>query len=531
MATATAVLGTPQLLKASLRHEARSFLPWVVIVTALSVSSVIVYPLLFPSQHDRHAFATTVGSNPALGLIFGPAYDLSTVDGFNAWRSLALGGFITALGAILIVVKASRGQEDSGQAELLASGVLGREARLLTAMLMGMIASVAVGVVSSVLTGLFGGGWEASLLLGAGFVVTGWMFSAVAALTAQIGSDARTATSLAVGVLSVLFVLRGFLFSIDAPRWTVWINPLGWIEETRPATGDHWWPLILGVVFTAVVAGIAFAFQVSRDFGQGLIATPPGPARGRIHSVLGLAIRLNRSPIIYWSCAFVGLGVIFGYFTGSVRSLFAANPEMAKIFASGAANPAELYGAFLVTIFSLVGIIASIAGVQTINLVRNEELNDRAEPVLATAVTRNRYLGSSVAVAFAETALYMVIAGVVVGIFTAYHNIGISFGDALLQAVATIPAVWTVVAVAVAVIGAVPQARLASWIGVLASFAITLFGPSFKFPEWAMDISPFHHAPDVTTGSSDGWGLLWISLFTVAFLVIGFAGFRRRDTP
>ena len=53
-------------------------------------------PWLFPEAVERRRFAATVGSNPALGLIFGPAYDPSTVDGFNAWRSLSIGGSLTA---------------------------------------------------------------------------------------------------------------------------------------------------------------------------------------------------------------------------------------------------------------------------------------------------------------------------------------------------------------------------------------------------------------------------------------------------
>ncbi|CAM2835824.1 ABC transporter permease [Skermania piniformis] len=531
MTVTSAVAGTAPLLRASLRHEGTSFAPWVVIPTALSVSSVLVYPWLFPGPQDRQAFAATIGGNPALGLIFGPAYDLSSTDGFTAWRSLALGGFITALAAILIVVKASRGQEDSGQAELLAAGVLGRAARLLTAVGMALIASLATGVTAGVLTGLFGGGWQASLLLGAGFTVTGWMFAAVAAVAAQIGSDARTATSMAVGVLGVLFVLRGFLSSIDAPSWTVWLDPLGWIQQTRPATGDHWWPLLLGIAFAVIVTAVGFALQVSRDFGQGLIAVAPGPDRGKVRGPLTLAVRLNRGSAISWSVAFVGLGAIFGYFTGSVNDLFAANPAMTEILAAGAASSADVVGAFLTTILSMIGIVAAVAGVQTVNRVRAEEIDYRTEPVLATAVTRTRYLAGNVAVAFAETAAFVIVAGIVIGIFASSADIGIGFGDAVLHAIVTIPAVWTVVALAVAVIGARPRVQLVSWLGVLVSFVITLFGPSFKLPDWAMAVSPFDHVPAVGAAAPAWWGLLWISLATAVFLAVGFIGFRRRDIP
>src|SRR5690606_33203961 len=136
-----------------------------------------VYPLLFPDPLERAALAVAVGGNPALGIIFGPAFDLSTVDGFNAWRALALAGFFTALGAVLTVIRATRGQEDSGQAELLASGVLGRASRLFAGVGLALAGSLAAGVVSGVVTGLCGGDWQSSLLLGATFTASGWMFA------------------------------------------------------------------------------------------------------------------------------------------------------------------------------------------------------------------------------------------------------------------------------------------------------------------------------------------------------------------
>ncbi len=42
-------------------------------------------------------------------------------------------------------------------------------------------------------------------------------------------------------------------------------------------------------------------------------------------------------------------------------------------------------------------------------------------------------------------------------------------------------------------------------------------------------ISPFRHVPNATAGDADWLGLVWISLVTVFFLALGFAGFRRRD--
>lgn len=524
-----ALTGTRPLLRASLKQEARSFAPWIAAVTALSASSILAYDFIFPDAADRKALAAAVGGNPALSLIFGPARDLTTTEGFNTWRSLALGGFITALMAIFAVIRASRAQEDSGQAELLASGVMDRSTRLAVAVAQAAAASVAVGIVSALITGLCGSNWDDAILLSATFTVTGLMFAAVAAVTAQIGSDARTASTLAVAVLGVMFLGRGYLDSMDFGDWVTWTTPLGWMERTQPATANTWWPLIPGLLLTVVLLAAAFALQARRDFGQGALAPRPGPARGQARSPLALAFKLNRSPILSWTVGFLLLGAVFGNFSTSVTDLLGDNPAAAEVLAAGAATPAALVASFLVTILSLIGIIAAISGVQIMLKVRTEEMEDRVEPLLAGSVRRPAYFGSNILIALAGPTLGVLVAGILVALIAGTAGIGVGIGDVLLQTLATVPAVWTATAVSVAVIGARPQVKIAAWIGVLASFVLTLLGPTFKLPGWALGISPFHHIPQVTATSPDWAGLIWVTLVTLAFLAIGLAGFRRRD--
>ncbi|MBO3095368.1 ABC transporter permease [Cellulomonas dongxiuzhuiae] len=530
MSTATASLtGVRPLLRATVRHDGRLFAPWVGVVTLLSASSVIVYPWVFPDLADRRLLAVTIEGNPALGLVFGPAFDLTTVDGFNAWRSLALGGFLVALGAIFAVTRATRAQEDSGQAELLASGVMGRSARLLAGVALALGGSVAAGVVSGVVTALCGGAWESSLLLGATFTATGWMLAGVAAVTAQLGSDARTASSLAVATLGALYALRGFCTSLDAPSWTIWVNPLGWTLETRPASGDRWAPLLLTVALTLVLVAVAFVLQGRRDFGQGSVAQRPGPARGTTRSPWRLAVRVNRAPIITWALTFVVLGVVFGYFTTSITDVLSGNAGVQQVLASGASTPGALTGAFVRTVLSLVGIVASVAGVQVMLKVRAEELAERVEPLLAGAITRTRYYASHTALALTVVTGCVLLAGTLVALLASRADVGLGVGEVLLQATATVPAVWTVVALSVALVGARPVASLASWAGVVMSFMLTLLGPTFGLDDWVLGISPFWHVPDTTAAAPDWSGLGWLTLVTALLVTIGLRGFRHRD--
>ncbi|MGB3414969.1 MAG: multidrug ABC transporter permease, partial [Microbacteriaceae bacterium] len=421
------LVGTPPLLKATMEHEGRSFAPWVAIVTALSVSSVLIYPWIFPTLADRTGLATAIGSNPAVGLVFGPAFDLSTTDGFNAWRSLAIGGFLAALGAIFAVTRASRAQEDSGQAELLASGVMGRGTRLFAAVALALIGSLLIGVVSSVLTALCGGGWEESLLLGATFTATGWMFAAIAAITAQIGSEARTSNSIAVAVLGTLFVLRGFSYSVSAPEWTIWVNPLGWMTETHPASGNHWWPLLLALTLTIVLLVVAFVLQSRRDFAQGAISPPPGKSRGKIRSSWGLVLRINRGPLLSWAIAFLGLGLVFGYFATAINDILGSDSAVKQFLAAGATTSGALISAFLVMILNLLGIISSISGVQIMIKMRGEEIEDRVEPVLAGSIARSRCFAGNVLLAFVAPAIYLLIAGTVIAALASTADIGVEF--------------------------------------------------------------------------------------------------------
>ena len=524
------LVGVRPLLKVSLHQDIRNIGPWVVLISALSASSVLGYNWVFPEQAERAELAMTVGANPALSLIFGPARDLMTADGFNAWRAGMLGAFFAGIMAILIITRNTRAQEDSGQAELLASGVMSRPTRLATALAMAAIASVALFVVASILTVIFGGDPVNSMMLAATFTLSGLIWAGLAAIAAQLGSDARSASSISIAVIGAFFVGRGYIDASQAPEWMVWLTPFGWLEQVQPASGHNPWPLLLALAVAVILAGIGFALQSRRDFGMGLLPPRPGPARGGwVGHPGGLTLRLNLGSVISWTVAFAVLGVVFGVLATSVGEVLAANPMVGRALAAGAVSPSELAFAFLVTILSLVGIIAAVYGVQIVMRVYAEEINDRVDPLLAGSLSRPRFLAATALIAFVGPALAVLVGGTVIGFVAAASEPNIIATDVIRQSLATIPAVWTLTALSLAVVGAAPRVRLIGWMGVVAAFALTILGPLFNLWDWILGISPFWHVPNVASADPDWLGLLWISLVTLAFIAVGFAGFRRRD--
>jgi len=184
--------------------------------------------------------------------------------------------------------------------------------------------------------------------------------------------------------------------------------------------------------------------------------------------------------------------------------------------------------AFLTTILQIIAIIAAVMGVQVVMRIHAEETEVRVEPLLATSLRRSTYLASNALVAFGSTAVGMVVAGTALGLVASADG-SVAFGDVVRQTVVTIPGVWVLVALALAAVGAEPSKRLIGWAGVVATFALTILGPTFNLWTWVLDLSPLRHVPDVTAAAPDWAGLAWLGGFTVLFTTVAFVGFRRRD--
>ncbi|WRS29339.1 hypothetical protein U6G28_07330 [Actinomycetaceae bacterium MB13-C1-2] len=522
--------GTLPYLRSTLRQNRLALMAWSVVGVALSASAVAGFDVLVSGPEDVASIEGVLAANPAIGLILGPVGDLSTADGLSAWRNLALGGLLVGIGVILLVTKASRGQEDSGQAELFASGVLGRGARLTTACLLGGIGSVLVGLASGLAGVATGGSWKTQMLIGATFTVTGWMATGLAAVSAQLGSDRRSASTIAVATLTALYALRGFSYSLVLPEWTLWANPLGWMSEVNAGTSEErWWPLLLGIALTLFLLIVASLLQSQRDFGVGILPQRSGRARGRIRTVWGLAARLNRSTVIAWSAAFTVIGVVFGYFVTEVQDSFSDNPMIQALLGSGTVSADDLSGGVITMVLTMVGIISTVVGVQIILNLRSEELERRVDPVLGAAVSRPRLFGASVLLALSSSALGMLLSAGVVSAFVQGSDIGHSAGEVLIQMLAVIPASWIVLAVATALVGVLPRASVLAWVVIVVSVFLTLFGALFDLPEAMVALNPFHHVPSIFMADASWTGIAVLIGISLILIIVGFVGYRRRD--
>jgi ABC-2 type transport system permease protein len=180
--------------------------------------------------------------------------------------------------------------------------------------------------------------------------------------------------------------------------------------------------------------------------------------------------------------------------------------------------------AFVASMIGMLGLIASLFAVSAVLRLHGEETSGRAEPVLANAVGRLRWAAGHLAIAFAGSALIMLLAGL--GFIVGYgEQAGPILGACLVQ----LPAVWTVGGLAVLLYGALPRAATAAWAVAGAVLLIGWLGPALDVPRTVLNLSPFGHLPKLPGGEMEWGPVVTLLALAVALTAGGLAGLRRRD--
>ncbi|OLR91434.1 ABC transporter permease [Actinokineospora bangkokensis] len=525
--------GLGALVRLALRRD-RVLVPvWVLVLGLVPASTASAYDQLYPDPAARATLNAGTGSNPSIAVLYGRAYDLTTAGGFAAWRYGVVLALLAGLIAIFTVTRHTRAEEDSGRSELLGSAVVGRRAPLTAALLVAGGQAVATGLLVAlgmVATGLPAAG---ALVFGAGIAGAGVAFAAVAAVTAQLTGYSRSANGLACGVLGAAFLVRAVGDSNPGTGWLSWLSPLSWTQLARPFAGERPWVLLLPLLVAAVGTASAFALLPRRDLGSGLWPARLGPptAPRSLSSPLGLAWRLHRGALAGWTTAMLLIGAVLGSIADGIQGLLGDSAQVRDIFTrmGGAQGIVDTY---LALIAGLFGAIAAVHAVLVCLRMRTEEAEGRADPVLATATSRTAWTTTHLLFALLGPAALLTAAGLGAGLA---H--GLRAGDLPTQlthattgALAQLPAVWLIAAIAALAFALLPRAAAPlSWTTVGLAIALTLFGPALNLPQPALDLSPFTHIPKIPGPDAHPTPLIWLTTLAAALLLTATLTFRRRD--
>ncbi|MFF5080430.1 ABC transporter permease [Actinoplanes sp. NPDC000266] len=520
--------GAGRLIRLVLRRD-RVLMPlWVVLLALIPAGYVASFEGLFPTAADRLEYATVSSSNAGFVGLYG-LIEGSSLGELVAWRA----GFIpimVALFAALTVIRHTRADEETGRTELVAAGAVGRHAQLAAALITTCAASLVLGAILT--AAMLGQGMpaEGSVLFGLELALSGCAFAAVGAIAAQLTASARGARTIAVVALGAAYALRvaGDVSAIGdgAVSWLSWLSPIGWATHIFPWGTNDWWPVLLSALFVVLAAGLSAVLLTRRDFGGGLLPARLGPATSAMGTPLALAWRLHRGLLAGWTIGLALLGLIFGGVGGSVVSLIEDNQNLGDIFArlGGASNLVDNYFAGTA---GIVGLIASCYAVQAALRLRDEEQSGRAEPLLATAVSRYAWAGSHLLFSLLGPAVALLAEGLVAGLTYTDGDLGAIMTSTLVQ----LPAVWVLAAVAVLLFGLLPRLSAAAWGAPALCLLILLVGQTLQLDQWLLDVSPFTHIPHLPGGDVTVTPLVTLLAVAAVLTVIGLGGLRRRNIP
>lgn len=521
--------GTFTLVRLGLRRD-RWLLPlWIAAFVLMAYSTAAASAGLFPSEVGRIEAATTLNSTASMVALFGRIYDPSSL---GALAMIKYSAFMTAALAVLMVVitvRHTRQDEETGRIELLSSGRLGRNAPLAAALVISFGASVVLGLLTA--AALIAGGLPAagSLAFGLGWAATGIAFSSVAAVTAQISASSRSAIGLGVIVVAVAYALRAVGdLAEPGPSVFSWLSPIGWNQQVRAFAGDRWAVLLLPLALGILLIPVAIVLRAHRDLGTGLRQDRPGPARGRLSGVWGLAVRLQDRVFLAWAFAVVIFGLLIGSLADGVTD-FLTSPN-AQEFIQKLGGASALTDAFLAAQIAIMGILVSVYGVSAANHLRSEETSGHAEVILATAATRTKWATSHYVAALLGVAVLLLLTGLSVGVGAGFalHDSS-QVARVTVAALAQIPAAWVVTSVVVLIFGWMPRLTYAAWGFLVAFVALGEFGVLWNAPQWLMDLSPFEHSPQLPVGMDSVAPVVWLTLAAAAVGVVGYLGWHHRD--
>jgi ABC-2 type transport system permease protein len=524
-------VGTFTLLRLFLRLDRVRIALWMLSFAIIVAGSIASLDATYTTPESLQARAAFM-SNPSAIMMSGPAFGLDDYTfGAMVANELSLWLFVSsAVMSILLVVRHTRAEEESGRLEVVRALPIGRFAPAVAAMITVALANLAVGTATTLALVATDIEPLSSTAIGVATALTGLVFGAMGAVTAQLTEHGRAASSVALGALAVAILVRGIGDVIDNQgSWLSWFSPLAWAQQTRLYVDLRWWPLAVSAVAVVVLLAVTAVLAQRRDLGAGLRAPKPGPARAapRLLSPPGLANRLLWSTFLGWTIGMVIFAIAFGALANSLEAVLKDVPQIGAWMVVDLTDLTSSFAAAMLSFLVIAPMAVAVAGVLRL---RTEEAAGRAEAVLVTGSTRPGLLAGWTAVVAMQAVAMLLLIGLSVGL-----GVAVGTGDAHwiwdlgVASLAYVPATLLVTAVAVALHGLVPRRAPLAWVLVVWITLALYLGGLLGLPDWAMSLSPVYHTPLVPGGDVEATALVVMSLAALALGAVGFLGLQRRD--
>ncbi len=499
--------GRPDWVVATLvaRRAARQGALWGLVFGTLIFSTVSGFATAYPTASSRAQLQTSLGTNPGLEALLGPARHIGTVAGFTAWRGLGLVVLVGAVWGLLAGTRLVRGEEEAGRWEILLAGHTtrrGAAAQALVGLAAGWLALLATTAVIVVAVGQTADaqfGVTASLYFALVLVTSAAIFLVAGAFAGQLAATRRRAAALVAGAFGVAFVIRMVAASASGLRWMRWMTPLGWIDALQPLTGTQPFAFVPIAALIAVLGWATVRLAGARDLGA---AALPDHDQAAPHTRLlggptGLAVRLNRPIAVGWLLGVGGGALLMGLVAKAAADSIAHSKSIREALARIGAHTGGA-AAYLGFAFVFIAVLVALIAAGEVSATREEEADGRLDNLLVRPVHRLGWLAGRVGVAAVLVAAASLTAGVFGYVGAASQASGVSLHRMLEAGLNVAPPALFVLGVGTLIYGVTPRlARLVVYGLVVWSFLVELVGATLRLNHWLLDTSILRHVAPV----------------------------------
>ncbi len=508
----------------------------------VAVSYAIVQEFNTPAS--RQQLVAVVAAVPAiLAGLAGKAVNVGTLGGYLQYKYGSFFPEITSLWAILALSATLATEARRGSLEFVAASAMTRRrvaleklfAHLTGQAIVAIVVFVALLFVGSSVQGLPGD--AITVQMAAGYAL--WLFllgiaagSVAFALAPFVGRG--SAAGVAGAVLFGGFIVNGYQAAIPTLAPLANLTWFGWTSNHVPLAGQFDWVTLLPV---ALVALVLFTVGVEAFARRDIGATSPIPTPSLPRALVGLrgptgrAVGQNLPSSIAWG---IGIGLFGLAIAGSGKSfvdeLGKATDFVKLLNQVFPGFDIRSVGGFLQLLYVEFGLIlAGLAAATLVAVWGSDETSGRLEFLLASPLSRIRWVTSGGVAIMAGIVVVTIIAalGIAVGAV-------IAGGDIVQPVVGSL--VLGLYAAALGGIGvAVGGLFRTSWAGpAVALFAIVtwlidLLAPAFRLPDFVHQLALTSHYGFTMLGQWDWVGVVASLVLAVGGVALGAWGFRRRD--
>jgi ABC-2 type transport system permease protein len=503
---------------------------WLAIASYMTVE-VLVFRNTYPDAASRQKLLE-LSTSTMVRTMQGVPGAVDTAGGFAVWDGGWMVTVIVATWALLTITRLTRGEEDTGRAELVLSRPVTSRQALAANLSTMALALVGLGLAAALPFVLLGQAASGAALWGAGIAAFAATITALGALVAQIVEPRRRASAVGFGGVAVAFMLRFVANSADSRDWILSLSPFGWVDRLRAFSDNHALWLAAPTVAVLVLGGAAFALCSRRDTGAALLrsSTIHRSRLGLLGSAAAFGWRLTSGALLAWASTLALVSLVFGLMTAAFVDFAKDDETYRKMLTSMGMDmsaPAVGFMCYLAGFLALA--FAAFLGWR-IGAIRQEEAEGHLDNLLVRGVVRWRWLAVTAVHGFLAAAVLVVATGSALWAGAELCNAPIRVSQVVEPMAGTLPLVVLFTGLAVLVFGLRPRLTIALTVTLaVVTYLLDSFGAMLKWPESVLGLSPFHHLARLPGHPMTLTAAVAMTAVGVLAAAAGIAAFARRD--